>query len=375
MNLETQVNHALWEATKTSYESGNYTAAILDSIYLVTEVLREKSDSDADGVVLVGYALGGTEPRIKITPLRSESDWNEQKGLEHLLRGLYQGIRNPRSHGFRGDSQGEADSLIIFIDYILGKLGNAKALFSKQEFLERLVDQHFLHTAHYARLIINEIPAKYRLEVFHDFYQRRRDANGDASRYILQALLERLSEGERTQVWTTISLDLRTAESPEDIRSVVQMISPEQWTLLSEISRLRIENRFVNEVKTGAYSVKKARCQRGALGTWCTSLLPYFTLKAEIGSALINSLGSNDREAQDYVFQYFFPSLIALRGKGDRTLRRLLEEGLGKGDKRFLKEVSPLGRAADDEWGDTIVNLTRSFKEQPQESDWDDLPF
>lgn len=378
MNLETHISSALWAAIRGSHDARNFTGVIVDAVYVVTDVLREKSDSEADGVALVGHALGGSSPKVKITPLRSESDWNEQKGMEQMLRGIYQGIRNPRSHGKRGDSEADANSIVLFLDFVLRRLGEAQTLFSKPAFLERVFDPHFLKTQHYACLLVDEVPDKYLLEVFYDVYQRREEADGQVLYYFMQALIGRLREEEQAEVWSTISNDFRTATGFDEIRSIVQMIEPEQWPQVSEVARLRIENRFVQEIANGRYSEKAKKCRSGALGTWCDSLLPHFTLRKELAHALMNLLGSDDREKQDYAFQFFFDRLVDLVGMENARLRHLVLSGLKTGDARYYWRVAGIFDEADEAWGNDVVKAAESFEEKKFETPFgedDDLPF
>jgi hypothetical protein len=81
---------------------------------------------DGDGASLVGQALGGDSPRLRVNKFQTETEKNEQKGLEQILRGVYQGIRNPRSHEQFEDTQASANAIILFIDYLIGdgKLGD-----------------------------------------------------------------------------------------------------------------------------------------------------------------------------------------------------------------------------------------------------------
>ena len=88
MNLETRIPSPLWEAVRTNYEKRSYTAAILDAFYFLSELIRAKSGIEGDGSALIGQALGGAVPKIKLNRLQSESDWNIQRGAEQLLRGL-----------------------------------------------------------------------------------------------------------------------------------------------------------------------------------------------------------------------------------------------------------------------------------------------
>src|ERR1017187_9139148 len=112
MNLQTSISARLWAAVQTTYEAGNYTGAILDSIYFLSDLIRNKSGLDSDGNALVGAAFGGANPIIKVNPLQTDTDRDEQRGIEQLLRGVYTAIRNPRSHDKRSDSAEQADVIV-----------------------------------------------------------------------------------------------------------------------------------------------------------------------------------------------------------------------------------------------------------------------
>ena len=87
MNLETRLDPRLWEAVRTSLEVRKFTAAILDGIHLLSDVIRERSKLEGDGVALIGAAFGSMAPKLKVNRLITESEQNVQKGVEALLRG------------------------------------------------------------------------------------------------------------------------------------------------------------------------------------------------------------------------------------------------------------------------------------------------
>jgi hypothetical protein len=58
MNLETTLPPDMWAAIRVNYEKGDFTAAIQDCGYYISELLRQKSGADGDGVPLVGQVLG-----------------------------------------------------------------------------------------------------------------------------------------------------------------------------------------------------------------------------------------------------------------------------------------------------------------------------
>jgi uncharacterized protein (TIGR02391 family) len=119
MNLEGKISERLWIEIKSNYESRNFAGAILDSTHCLGEIIRQKTGLEADGVPLVGQAFGGNNPKLKVNKFQTESDVNVQSGIEQILRGVYQAFRNPRSHEKINDTQDDADSIIVFIDYLL----------------------------------------------------------------------------------------------------------------------------------------------------------------------------------------------------------------------------------------------------------------
>jgi uncharacterized protein (TIGR02391 family) len=150
VNLETKLPTELWESVRTNYEKRNFTGAILDAFYFLSDLLRKKSGAEGDGASLIGQALGGVSPKIKLNKLQSESEWNAQKGIEQLLRGFYQAFRNPRSHEKTADTEEDAQILIDFIGYLVRQIDQAKAQFSRQDFLKRVLDPDFVPQKRYA---------------------------------------------------------------------------------------------------------------------------------------------------------------------------------------------------------------------------------
>lgn len=83
MNLKTHIHPQLWLAISNTYEAENYSHSILDAIHYLSDMLREKSGQDGDGQSLVGKALGGKSPILRINKLQTESERNVQKGLQY----------------------------------------------------------------------------------------------------------------------------------------------------------------------------------------------------------------------------------------------------------------------------------------------------
>ena len=196
MNLQTNIPDPLWEAVASTYEAENYSHAILEAIHYMSNLLRERAGVDGDGAALVGHALGGDLPKLKLNSLQTESDKNVQKGFEQILRGIYTGIRNPRSHEQASDNKESADAIIHFLGYIVMLLNASKEAFTLEAFIDRLIDPEFVQNERYAKLVIAEVP-KLRLgEAIIALYQTRRKIDLRKLRFLIPELLSVLSPNQ-----------------------------------------------------------------------------------------------------------------------------------------------------------------------------------
>lgn len=376
MNLETNVPEDLWEAVRANYERGNFTGSILDAFYFLSELLRQKSGAEGDGASLVGQALGGAAPKIKLNRLQSESEWNVQKGVEQLLRGFYQAFRNPRSHEKISDTENDARILILFTGYLVRQIDKAKSQFSRHDFIRRVLDPDFVPNSRYAELLVEDVPVGQRLEVFLDAYREKETVKGDHLRHFFNALLPTLTVDERIQVDQIISDELKTTDDDATVRAVIGSLGGDIWPRLAEVSRLRIEHKLVRSVREGRFDSKQKVCRSGGLGTWARNLFPHFTLKREMLGAITDKLRSGNRAEEDYVFQYLFPAIGDLHSSIPATLDIVFKTRIRNGSERFhaaLTVYSPWEKGG---WSKDLSKAVDEFKASPDFDEMDDdIPF
>jgi uncharacterized protein (TIGR02391 family) len=366
---------------RSNYEGRNFTGAILDAIYFLSDLVRQKTGLEADGVSLAGQAFGGKNPKLKVNKLQTESEVNVQQGVEQIMRGVYQAFRNPRSHEKISDTQDDADSIIIFMDYLVKVIDQSKTCFSKAAFLPRVFDSDFFANERYVALLVEEVPPKQRLEVFVEVYQKRETGECDKLKWFLQALYGKLTPEDQSQVLDLVSEELKMADTDSRIRTAIQVLPTSAWPNLSEVARLRIENKFIKSVMEGKYVYATSSCRGGALGTWSGGLFPHFALKSQMASALANKLASADRAEQDYVFQYFSCSnLEELAPVPSKFVIQTIKQGLVNGDKRFHDFATWFDTA----YSEPLEKEMKDFKERlveevaPQAAappEEDDVPF
>ncbi len=368
MNFETSLDPRLWEAVRASVEARKFTGAILDAIHLLSDVIRERSGLDGDGVALIGSAFGGSLPKLKVTRLQTESEQNVQRGVEALLRGLYQAIRNPRSHGAAQDDERDATALLLFVDYLLRVVDKSRSPFSLPAFVGRILDPDFVPNERYATLLVKEIPGNRRLATSREVFARRSEADGDKVAFFFRAILAVMSSEETAELCEVMSGELRQTDDDDTIRFLLQAFPADFWPRLDEVARLRSENKLIRSVADGKWEARTKRCKGGGLGTWANRIIQHFILKEELWRALTNKLRSSDLEQQDYVFQYFIVYATDCFDAPPSMLCWAVKEGLIAGDSRYKKAVDLwlILREDDDAWCKAFRPSLESFTPAPE---------
>lgn len=378
MNIETSLDERLRNAIQSTYADRNFTGAILDAIYFLTDLIREKTGLSSDGAALVGQALGGKAPKLKVNKLETESERNVQAGLEQILRGLYQAIRNPRSHGKRTDKEEDADAIILFINFLIHIIDQSKAPFTKSEFLKRVFDPHFVEKERFAELLASEIPPKYRLEVILDVLRSRETGDAKKLTYFVSALFMKLSRDQKSDLYAAMSQELKVTDSDAAIRTILQIFPDDSLSHLDESARLRTENKLIQTIAQGAFNEGRQRCSAGALGTWANSCCDHFLLKDELANTLISKLSSNNPEEQAYVFNFFWNALIRIATPHPKRLLFVIKTQLKKGNKALHAKLRSEQDFGDSKWAEAFKEDIEAFKEQeptPDTGDENDIPF
>lgn len=360
MSLAGSIDERLWSAVQAAYEAGNYSAAIVDGVFYLSELIRNKSGLDSDGNTLVGSAFGGQNPIIKVNSLHTESERDEQRGVEQLLRGIYTAIRNPRSHEKRTDSAETADILITFIGWVVGLIDKSKSPFDTQQIIGIVFDKLFAQNERYADLLVDRIPKRRRLDVLVEVFQRRTEGNWKCLSLFTKAVLKTLAAEDQDQFWQVVSDALENASADAEFRSAMQIVDKD-WTKVSEFARIRTEHRVIESVKEGVYDSSRKICPKGALGTWARDLATEFILKDDFASAIEGRLSSNDCDSRAYGFQFFFHVLRQLRPTPRSFLVWSLKKRLK--DEHDQEVYDALSWVADEAFADENDEWVKAFKE------------
>jgi uncharacterized protein (TIGR02391 family) len=296
-------NHALVDAVGDRLANGAYTDAVLAGIRCLSDALRRVGGAEGDGAQLVGQVLGGAAPLFALNKLQTTAEKDEQKGVEQLIRGVYQGIRNPRSHEQVADSEEYAMKVLTLIDLCLAYLSRKTEEFDVQGFVARIYDVHFVENSEYAQALVAEVPRSSIVPVFTHAFRNR--AHGDLKKvkYAFGALYQLMTHEQMIEAAGIVGEELRNVVDPSEFANIFRLLKQECWPLLPEDARMRAENVIIESCQSGTHDVRSSFTKDG-LGSWGGRFGRYFSRRDKLAEILLRKLKGN-WYSQNYVGKYF----------------------------------------------------------------------
>lgn len=366
MVLRNEIDTELWETIVKNYESENYKGAIVDSIFFLTNTIRNKTGLEGDGSSLIGQAFGGDNPRIKLNNLQTDSEKDVQRGIQEILRGIYTGIRNPRSHDAIEDDKEAADAIIIFINYLLGIIDKSKLSFEEDEYIKRVFDPYYVKNSDYSNLLVQEIPKRQKANIAIAVILKREEGDIYALSYFLEALMQKLEAEEVSRVCNVVSDELRMTTEYKSIRYILKIVPGKYWGNIDAAVRMRIENLLFEDFCNGSYDKEKDSCGKyGALSTWISAehLKSFKRLEMWTRQAL-NMYKTGEEKVKAYIEEYFLDKIFsANRECIELPLKNFFIEGLKKNDED-IKDMLRSELEWDDEHPWWVV-FEEELKEHP----------
>jgi uncharacterized protein (TIGR02391 family) len=80
------------------FDDGHYAQATFEAAKFVDKEVQRHSKLSTSGFKLMMAALAAENPVLKLTPCKTESETDEQKGFQFIFAGTSMAIRNPRGH-------------------------------------------------------------------------------------------------------------------------------------------------------------------------------------------------------------------------------------------------------------------------------------
>lgn len=383
MDIKSHINESLYYAIQQNYEHKHFSDAVVNAIKFMTDRIRAKSRLDGDGASLVGRAFGGAAPPLKFNRMQTESETDEQKGMEQILRGIYIGIRNPRSHEAYADSREDCDSIVLFLDYLLRRIEATESFFNLEEYKKRIFDPLFVAKNEYAELLVAKIPSDDLVTVATNILEDRRQGNPEKLDYFFRSVFQCLDADQAQQLMGCFSRELQTLTRESDIIGLVRFIKPELWQLIAKDAKLRIEACMIESVRQGKYDAY-GFFNPGALGTWTMKLGEHFTLRDDLAEALIDLLRPS-WYTQNYVGEYFakvLPSIVAKKRHVDKCCSNLCYATMSNNARILRTKLLDAVAFYPKQWKESLLehaakhrHLDEEYYEKLKQESEIDIPF
>jgi uncharacterized protein (TIGR02391 family) len=97
---ERNIHPRLPDTVKRLFDDGHYAQATFEAYKFLDKEVQRLAGSSDSGVKLMMRGFSEDNPLIKLTPLITATEKDEQKGYQFLFAGSIQAIRNPRGHDY-----------------------------------------------------------------------------------------------------------------------------------------------------------------------------------------------------------------------------------------------------------------------------------
>jgi len=121
---ERDIHPRIPKLVKRLFDDGYYAQAVFEAFkFLEKEVQRLSGVKNQNGFKLMMRVFSPDTPIIRLTPLETISDKDEQKGFQFIFGGSVLAIRNPRGHEYTiNDTPGKCLDYLSLLSLLLRKL-------------------------------------------------------------------------------------------------------------------------------------------------------------------------------------------------------------------------------------------------------------
>jgi uncharacterized protein (TIGR02391 family) len=107
---------SLRQATRRLFKDGHYAQAVGEAYKVVNNAVKKKANTpDRDGKAMMMAVFDRDKPILRLNPLKSVTDGDQQEGYKFMFAGAMLGIRNPRAHehDLRDDAWAALEMLVL----------------------------------------------------------------------------------------------------------------------------------------------------------------------------------------------------------------------------------------------------------------------
>jgi len=314
MNIEERIRSDLWKAINAHYDRKDYTESVRDSVYQLSELLREKSGfEDLDGSKLVEKSMLGNNPVILVNKNETTTEKDFQQGIGFSLKGIMQAIRNPISHEKTTFSQEDAEAIILYINFLMNQIDRSGGTTKIENVMELLMDEDFTDTEEYADLLLKEVPIKKRYDLILEIFNTRTNLSQNNLRFFIPALFNSLTKAAKTDFCRVVSDSMMKCKDDNYLRMYCHYFYDLTYSSIDKLSQLRIESLLLRSIKKGKYvneedvitGTKTRKINpEGTLATWFSGKLYLLPNNEAIYDEIFKrTLWGEDIE--EYIFKCF----------------------------------------------------------------------
>lgn len=384
MKIDIKIRENLWKAIQAHYERNDYTEAVRDAVFHMSEVLREKSSiQDKDGSKLVDAALLGNNPAILVSKNETTTEKDFQQGIGFAFKGIMQSVRNPLSHESFQYTQDEAEVLILYINFLLNQIDKSGGSTKIDNIIELLLDEDFTDTKEYAELLLKEVPSKKRYDLLLELYQKRAQLPQYKLNYFIASLFASLTKADKSDFVRVVSTSLMRCKDDNNLRMYCHYFMNDTYSEIDKLAQLRIENLMLKSINAGKYEnvyslendTHDKACTVGSLSTWISQKLDLIGNKEAIINLLFEKLNRGISE-QEFVFTYFTSAITKKPTEYKNSELYVIKSQLKKGNSLFYNWLwEEIDMMADEEYIKIFGIEYEKCKKMIEESQKEELPF
>jgi uncharacterized protein (TIGR02391 family) len=131
-DIWTLVHPVIVDLARKRIEDGYYADAVEAACKAINSTVRDivkaKTGEELDGAKLMQRAFSVDNPVIRLSPGRTVSDQDTQKGYMQIFAGVMTGIRNPKAHDNETISHEDALRKLIMLSILMYKIDKATVI-------------------------------------------------------------------------------------------------------------------------------------------------------------------------------------------------------------------------------------------------------
>ena len=333
MEMKEILREDLWKTIKMHYQKEDYTESLRDAMFLIKDILQEKSGfTDKDNTGLVEACLLGKNPVIKLNKLESDSEKDFQSGIGFALKGLCMHLRNPMSHERVEYGKDDADSILIYINYLLKQIDKSSGRKLIDDWMSFLCQPEFTNTEEYAKELIKELPAKQRYDLLLGLYKSREHLQQNSVNYFIGELVEKLSVSEKSAFIEYLNQDLKDCLGNYALSMFFHFFAGYFYDDLKKIVKLHIEDIVLRGIKNGQLDDKKNVNQEIAcIATWTGDCIDKFSNSQKIYEELLRKKLGDVPAEKNYVNKFFLGKLSLYNENNMKKLGDIIKKEISCG--------------------------------------------